>query len=137
MSSQWHRSPIVLVEDDPNDALFVRHALADAKIGNPLVVFRSAGEARLYVETTAPDRRPALFILAVSLEDGDTGLDFLRWLRLRAAPHGTTPVMMFTASDEAELRNESLDLGALVVLRKPVMPEDLVGAGLGRLVSLA
>jgi len=126
--SQWHRSPVVLVEDDANDAVFVQHALADAKIGNPLVVCRTADEARRYVGTAQRERTPALFILDLFLESGETGLDFLGWLRGQTSPIGSTPVIMLTGSDEPKHRKESLDLGALFFLQKPITPDRLVQA---------
>ena len=39
-------APIVLVEDDANDAFFVRQALEAAQIANPLIEYKGAEETR-------------------------------------------------------------------------------------------
>ena len=127
MSNQWHRAPIVLVEDEPHDVLFTRHALAAAKIGNPLMVFRGAEEARHYL-ATSKSAGPAVFILDFHLDGPETGLDFLGWLRCQPSPLGSTPPIMLTASDDPSHHRESLNLGAIVFLQKPVMSDRLVEA---------
>jgi hypothetical protein len=56
-------APIVLIEDDANDVLFVRHALQHARIDNPLVVFTTASAARdLILRTSDTTTAPVLFL---------------------------------------------------------------------------
>lgn len=127
MDAQWRTAPIALVEDDSNDAFFVRHALTEAKIANPVVTFTSAAEARRGCTEPSAKVEPVLFILDFHLA-GESGLDFLRWLRAQEAPMGSTPAMMLTGSDNPAHRDESRALGALHFLQKPVTPDRLAMA---------
>jgi CheY-like chemotaxis protein len=122
-------APIVLVEDDPNDAFFVKDSLEHARISNKLVIIESVVEARQRM-TPPPSgpESPALFVLDLHFPGGETGLDFLRWLRQHEAPFGSTPVMILTGSERAEDRQEGLSLGALFYLKKPVTAEKLTEA---------
>ena len=122
-------APIVLVEDDANDALFVRQALVAAQIANPLVEFTSAEEARHNVTMfAAPNAPVVLFILDVHLSGNESGLDLLRWLRLQAPPLGSTPAIVLTGSDSPAHSAESSRLGAMGFLRKPVTEDTLTEA---------
>ena len=127
MKAQWPTAPLALVEDDPNDAFFVRHALEEAKIANPIVAFKSADEARRECSRSPAAFEPVLFILDFHLV-GETGLDFLRWLRAQAPPLGSTPAMMLTGSDDPSHRDASRALGALEFLQKPVTAARLATA---------
>ena len=71
-----HRgAPVVLIEDNRDDALFVRRALDSAHIVNPLVGFQTADEARSQFAKTQAAALPALFIVDVYLSDGETGIE--------------------------------------------------------------
>ena len=118
---------IVLLEDDPNDAFFVRHALEQAHIVNPLLAFQTATDARRDLDH-GPDPMPALFVMDVHLAAGETGIEFLRWLRQQPAPLGSTPVMMLSGSDNPGDRDEALSLGSIYFLKKPVTPATLTTA---------
>jgi CheY-like chemotaxis protein len=117
--------PIVLVEDDANDALFVRQALEAAQITNPLVQFTTAEKARHDVTTFAP---VVLFILDVHLSGNESGIDLLRWLRDQTPPLGQTPAIMLTGSDHPAHGAESNRLGVTAFLRKPVTEATLTDA---------
>jgi DNA-binding NarL/FixJ family response regulator len=121
-------APIVLVEDDPNDAFFVRQALQVARIANPLLEFQSAEQARLYLTTPRASLAPVLFILDFHLSGNESGIDFLRWLRQRDPPLGSTAAMMLTGSDHPDHRAESSQLGASFFLQKPVIEGTLTEA---------
>jgi len=121
---------IVLVEDDANDAVFVRQALEAAQITNPLVQFTSAEHARREIAAFAP---VVLFLLDVHLSGNESGIDLLRWLREQPAPLGETPAIMLTGSDHPEHSAESTRLGVTAFLRKPVTEVTFIDAvrGLG------
>jgi CheY-like chemotaxis protein len=124
-----HRAaPIVFLEDDPNDAYFIRHAFEKARIVNPLVRFETATSARQHFAETAPFAMPVLFVMDVHLASGETGIDFLRWLRQQRAPLGSTPVMMLSGSHSPADREEAATLGSIYFLRKPVTDEALTTA---------
>ena len=96
---------IVLLEDDANDAFFVRHSLEKAHIVNPLITFQTGSDARR--ELGSRLEAPALFVMDVHLAAGETGIEFLRWLRHQAPPLGSTPVMMLSGSDSPGDRDEA------------------------------
>ena len=122
-------APIVLVEDDPNDAFFVRHAVEAAQIANPLVEYQSAEQARREITIPGASMAPALFILDVHLLGNESGVDLLRWLREQGDPLlSSTPAIMLTGSDRPEHSTESIRLGATCVLQKPVTEETLINA---------
>jgi CheY-like chemotaxis protein len=118
--------PIVLVEDDANDALFVREALEAAQIANPLIECKSAQEARRALLDASIS--PVLFILDVHLSGNETGIDLLRWLRQQPQPLGSTPAMMLTGSEHPEHSAESSRLGTTAFLRKPATEQTLTDA---------
>lgn len=121
--------PIALVEDDPNDAFFVRHAVEAAQIANPLVEYQSAEQARREITTPGASIAPVLFILDVHLSGNESGIDLLQWLREQAGPPlSSTPAIMLTGSDQPEHTTESIRLGATCVLQKPVTEETLIKA---------
>jgi CheY-like chemotaxis protein len=120
--------PIVLVEDDPNDVYFVRHALEKALIVNPLLRFATAEQARNHFAERAIFDLPSMFILDVNLVGRESGIDFLRWLRQQRSPLGSTPAMMLTGSDQPGDRDATAMLGSIYFLRKPVSEDRLTAA---------
>ena len=126
MAAHWYRAPIVLVENDPNDVFFVRHALETARISNPLTVCTNAEQVRR--ELAESDTAPALFILDIGLDGAESGLDFFHWLRNQPAPLGLTPTMMLTGSASPEDRPMAQQLGAVTFLEKPASAARLTEA---------
>ena len=130
-------APIVLLEDDPNDAFFVTHAVEKACIVNPIVRFQTATRARSHFGQSGTPELPVVFVMDVHLAGGETGIEFLRWLREQPSPLGSTPTMMLTGSANPEDQREAESLGAIYFLRKPVTQENLTNAvqSLGFVVS--
>jgi len=120
-------SPIVLVEDNPDDAFFVGAALKTANIANALVTFESAADARTALATPRERIAPVLFILDLELPGGETGLDLLRWVRRQGEPLASTPAMMLTGAGP-DARVESRELGTHFYLDKPVSAPTLAHA---------
>jgi CheY-like chemotaxis protein len=120
--------PIVLMEDDSHDTFFVRHALKKANIVNPLVCFKTAKEARDHFAATSTFAVPALFVVDVNLAGGETGIEFLRWLRQQPSPLGSTPTMMLTGSTRRADRQQAEKLGSIHFLHKPVTEDMLTRA---------
>jgi CheY-like chemotaxis protein len=121
-------APIVLMEDSATDAYFVRHALNAAHVVNPLIQFTTAADARTHFADSGAFDLPALFVMDVNLAGGETGIEFLRWLRDQLPPLGSTPAMMLTGSTQPEDRSDALMLGAVYFLRKPITAETLSAA---------
>jgi DNA-binding response OmpR family regulator len=121
-------APIVLVEDDPNDAFFVRHALEAAQVANPLVEYRSAEQARAEITAPGASIAPVLFILDVHLSGNESGIDLLRWVRQQDPPLASTPAIMLTGSAHPAHSAESGQLGAIDFLQKPVTAGTMIEA---------
>ena len=123
-----HIAPVVLVEDNPDDVVFVRQALEGARIHNPLIVFEDAERAREYLTQPRAPRGPVLLVLDLQLSGNETGLDLLAWLREQPAPLGATPALILTGSERPDDREESYRLGAIVFLQKPVTDDNFIVA---------
>jgi DNA-binding response OmpR family regulator len=125
MPSLW--APIVVVEDDADDAFFVYDALETARIKNPVVACRNGAEARrLFARSHSP--YPALFILDINLSGGESGLEFLAWARGQEGQLAGTPALVLTGSDRPEDQLIAETLGVMRYLVKPVTGVHLVEA---------
>ncbi len=65
--------PIILIEDDHDDALTIREALKDLNVGNKLIYFPNTLLARQYLRETTD--RPFLIICDINMPF-QNGLDF-------------------------------------------------------------
>ena len=124
--------PILLIEDDPNDVLLVRDTLLQLNVMNRIEVANSAETAKTYVTRGMP----ALIISDIYLP-GDTGIDFLHWLREQPTPLGSVPVIMMSVSTEEVHHMRASALRALLFMTKPIKQEVLLDQlrGLGLLVT--
>lgn len=124
--------PILLVEDDPNDALLVRETLANVNLINDIDVATTVDAAKKYVNR----RMPALIVADIHLP-GESGLDFLHWLRDQPAPLGSVPVIMMSVSTDEVHHLRASALRALIFMTKPIKREVLLDQlrGLGLLVT--
>ncbi len=112
--------PILIVEDDPNDAFFLRRAFSKLGKGPSVWVCVDAKEAKERLGTTpsvAGRQPPRLIVLDLALPD-ESGLSFLRWLKTSEAWRGI-PVAVLTGSDHPQDRDLALALGATVFCKKP------------------
>ena len=121
------RAPIMLLEDDPNDVLFVELAVAQAQILNPVLVFVSAEDARDHL-TRKMVHPPAVFLIDVGLDGPESGVDFLSWLREDSGPVGSTPVLMLTGSVDPAHREATRVLDVVAYLEKPVTSTSFIDA---------
>ena len=111
--------PILLLEDDPDDVSFIRRALALSNIANEVVVVTTAQEAKNYLLSRS-DHAPGLAVIDLYLPNGESGLDFLRWLRSRPEAFAAMPAMVFTQSGSHTHKAEAENLGSLRFVTKPV-----------------
>lgn len=123
---------ILLVEDNPDDALLTLDALQTNRIGNKVIVARNGVEALDYLfgegGYTGRDVMdlPAVVLLDLKLPKID-GLEVLR--RVRADERiCLLPVVILTSSNEEEDRLKGYSLGANSYVRKPVDFDEFVKA---------
>jgi CheY-like chemotaxis protein len=124
--------PILLIEDDAHDVILVRDTLAQLNLVNDIDVATNADAAKTYVK----HKMPALIISDIYLP-GETGIDFLHWLREQPQPLGSVPVIMMSVSTDTVHHMRASALRALLFMTKPIKREVLVDQlrGLGLLVT--
>jgi len=122
-------SPILLVEDSPDDALLIQRAFRKANLANPVQLVRDGEEAVAYLSGATPyeDRGrfplPVFMLLDLKLPRR-SGLEVLAWLRQEPAVR-RLPVVVLTSSRESVDVNRAYDLGANSYLVKPPDAETL------------
>lgn len=119
---------LLWVEDNPNDVLLMRHALAEAGVRADFVLSENAVLAYRYMYerppyTTAP-RPPDLILVDLHLPV-IRGPAVIKELRSHLEWRNTPVVVLTSSSNPRELQ-ECLDLGATACLTKP---EGLAGWG--------
>lgn len=61
--------PIIIVDDDPNEHLFIKSAIEDFKYNNSVISFQKAKEALKYLQTTKDS--PFLVLCDVHMPEMD------------------------------------------------------------------
>lgn len=121
---------ILLVEDDANQAVLLRRAMAQANLVNPLKVVGDGEEAVRYLSGQGEyaDRRrhprPSLILLELQLPGRKSGLEVLKWIRQHPELR-SVPVIVWSASSSSRDHERALALGAQASLVKPVDGSDL------------
>ena len=115
-------SPILLVEDNPDDVLLMQRAFRKLNLLNPLKVLEDGEVAIAYLREVTEGGRaaevPALVLLDLKLPRR-SGLEVLEWLRAQPRLR-RCPVVVLTSSKEAPDVRTAYDLGANSYLIKPV-----------------
>lgn len=111
---------ILLAEDDETDVLFLRRALKEADVQNPLHVAADGQEAIDFLarpRATAEDRLPALIVLDLQMPRL-SGMEVLAWLHEQPVLR-TLPVCVFSSSANREDIERAYALGANAYIVKP------------------
>lgn len=122
--------PILLVEDDENDMLFVLRAFHKSAILNPLQVCRDGDSAVAYLEGTGEyaDRArfplPVFILLDLKLPRR-SGLEVLRWVKERPLLKRIPVVVLTSSRDDLDV-DRAYELGANSYIMKPVSFETLL-----------
>ena len=113
------RSKILVLDDEPYNVMVVRKYLRDAGFSNVVTISDSSQAMR-----TIRKEMPRLLVLDIVMPQV-SGLDILRLLQADEALH-YLPVLILTATTDANTKKTALDLGATDFLFKPVDPNDLL-----------
>lgn len=107
-----NKRSILIVEDNPDDQLLLRHSLQTADIPNPFKFVSTSQDARTYLEQCekTPHGMPGLILLDLMLHN-ENGLTYLKELRQNPATH-CIPVVILSESRKGEHLTESYELGA-------------------------
>ena len=121
---------VLLVEDDPNDVLFLKRAFKKAGVTLPVRVAGDGQKAIDYLlragRSEDPEHypMPCIVVLDVKLPKRN-GLEVLEWLR-HHQEFSDLPVVMVTSSGEVEERRRAVHHGVEAYHVKPVTFEELL-----------
>jgi CheY-like chemotaxis protein len=125
-------TPILLVEDNTEEVLLMKHAFQAASITRPLVVVHNGQDAAAYLTGLGSyaDRKqfplPRLILLDLDLPHVN-GFEFLLWLRERQELRDV-PVIVLTGSVFSSVLQTAYSLGANSFLTKPLDIESFITA---------
>lgn len=108
---------ILLVEDNPDQAILTRRALKQGNVLNPVTVVED-GQAALDFLFASENALPALVLLDLKLPKVD-GLEVLKRMRADERTRRVPVVILTSSNDERDLA-AGYDLGANSYVRKPV-----------------
>ena len=129
LSETLPAQPVLYVEDDSNDALFMFGAFRKVRPPNPLQSVSDGQEAKEYLLGLGrfSDRSkyalPCLILLDLNMPVCN-GFEFLAWLR-QESDFKTLPVIVFTASARESDKKTSAELGANEFITKPFDTREL------------
>lgn len=121
--------PIMIAEDDDDDFYFLRRAIRQAEIQNPLLRFRDGSELVKFVEqlpnceATIAERPAWLLLLDITMPVMN-GFDVLQWLRANSERIRVRPVML-SGSYRPDDIERAIGLGAVDYLIKPITAQVL------------
>jgi CheY-like chemotaxis protein len=117
------KASILLVEDNPNDAVLFQRALKKANSSNPLHIVEHGAKAVSYLsgEGHFADREkypfPKLIVLDLTLPQMP-GLEFLQWLRAKSS-EPKLPVVVLTGRTGPTEAKKAFQLGCSAYFVKP------------------
>ena len=118
--------PILVAEDDEDDFLFLRRAIRQAAIPNPILRFRDGSELIKFLEqmpgtdASSSAHTPWLLLLDIMMPMMN-GFEVLEWLSAHRGLPKVRPVML-SGSYRNEDIQRALSLGATDYLMKPISP---------------
>ena len=122
---------VIVVEDDENEVLLLKHAFQQAHFRNPVLLFRDGQEVMDYLSRLGTDdgkqisdAPPALMLLDLKTPRKN-GLEVIEWLRAQPVLKRLV-VVMLSSSDNASDINRAYDLGCNSYLIKPMSLDGLV-----------
>ena len=116
--------PILVADDDEDDFLFLRRAIRQGSIENPILRFRDGSELVKFLEGISPAevessaQAPWLLFLDITMPIMN-GFEVLEWLGKHQGIPKVRPVML-SGSYRTEDIQRALALGATDYLMKPI-----------------
>ncbi len=126
--SQHHS--ILVVEDDENDALFLRRAFQEASLSNPVFFVDDGEQAIAYLSGAEKYSNrdefplPSLVLLDLKMPNKD-GFEVLEWVRRHPTLSALRIIVLATSAASIDI-NRAYRLGANSFLTKPMTFRDLV-----------
>jgi CheY-like chemotaxis protein len=120
---------VLVLENDANDALLIGMAFKSLVPPVSWYICRNPGEAKAYLRGVGlySNREkyplPAAIFTDIKM-DGQTGIQFLAWIRGQSA-FKHTPIVVLTGAGSPEEIRQAEELGAQRVLAKPARLQDL------------
>lgn len=113
-----NNSPILLIEDNPDDIELTRIGFLHANISNEIVVMSDGHAAIEFCNRV--DRQTSLSMIVLDLNlPRVSGFDVLRGIRKNAATQFVPVIVMTTSDDERDVA-ASYAAGANAYVRKPI-----------------
>jgi len=117
--------PILLIEDDPADAMVVRRAFEDLKLANPLIHLNSGKEALDYLRSES-NKKPCVILLDSDMPKMNAN-EFLKIVKADDVLKKVPVVALTTSSDEQNIA-ENFKLGVAGHIVKPIDSKKFVEA---------
>ena len=117
--------PILLAEDDKVDAMTVKRAFNDLKVGNPLVHTVNGEDALKYLKGNG-NKKPCVILLDLNMPKMN-GIEFLRVIKADDSLR-SIPVIVLTTSKEEQDKIESFKLSVAGYIIKSVDYKKFVDA---------
>ncbi len=120
---------ILVVENDENDVLILKHALKKVAVQNAVHFVADGEQAVDYLKGVMEyqDRRkfpyPTLILTDLKMPRG-SGFDLLEWLKKNPV-YRVVPTLVMSSSDEPRDVKQAYYLGAAGYFKKPNAPEDM------------
>jgi len=120
-------SPILVAEDDDDDFHFLRRAVREAKLGNPILRFRDGLELTKFLESASYFKDshdvPWLLLLDLSMPIM-SGFEVLQWLHTHPRRAQVRPVIVSGFYHPADVEH-SRSLGATEYVVKPIKADTI------------
>jgi CheY-like chemotaxis protein len=123
---------ILVVDDDPDDAMLIKRAVLNLRPKSPVRIVLSGKAMTDYLEGKGghADRQvfpyPGLILLDLRMPEMN-GFELLQWLKNQPS-HAGIPVIVISSFDRQREIRKSYQLGARTFLSKPVNPENIRSA---------
>jgi CheY-like chemotaxis protein len=107
------KKKILLVEDDPGDALIFKLALEESRLAADFICVSNAKELFAFLRKELP----SIIFLDIDMPPGKNGITCIEEIRRNAMYHDI-PLVMYSGYDEEDKIKEAMKAGADLFLKK-------------------